>query len=109
MDRRLKIVLLGPTGSGKSRALGRWTGGRREHPTLGVNVSRVDRAGARLTVWDEAGDPRFQLWHELHLQGADGFLLFGATPDVLPRGVPAVPVNGNPDLALDALLAQLGA
>lgn len=76
---RPKVVLLGPAKVGKTRLVNSFFGDFRVRPyipTPGVEVHQVTLSnGARLDVWDTAGDPNFGGLRDGYYSEASGFLI----------------------------------
>eukprot|EP00252_Welwitschia_mirabilis_P005924 TRINITY_DN16514_c0_g1_i1.p1 TRINITY_DN16514_c0_g1~~TRINITY_DN16514_c0_g1_i1.p1 ORF type:complete len:209 (+),score=41.46 TRINITY_DN16514_c0_g1_i1:578-1204(+) len=80
-DHRLKILLVGDSGVGKSSILLRFTSDVFDDlcPTIGVDfkMKQMTVAGKRLklTIWDTAGQERFRTLTSTYYRGAQGIIL----------------------------------
>eukprot|EP01040_Poterioochromonas_malhamensis_P011588 gene11588-12640_t len=83
-DRLIKLVLLGPSGTGKSSFLQRICGdpfSEEVQTTIGVDfqnklVKHNDDTHYMLQVWDTAGQERFRSITTSYYRGAQGYLVF---------------------------------
>jgi len=79
----LKIILVGPTGSGKTSLLNRYTTGQnlpRTSPTKGASVVSkvvaVDGPPLKMQLWDTAGGAQYEMLNAIFFKGAAGALVF---------------------------------
>ncbi len=75
----IKVVFVGQSGSGKSRALAKLTGKDSDQhaPTIGVNYDfYVNAKGHKIQIWDTAGQERFRTITNAYFKGVDHCILF---------------------------------